>query len=196
MSEKAIDRLSKEILDEALSEKDSILKEAEKTAGEILKDAEAEKKKRTDSAQEEVKTYYSQTLENLISSAAAENKDEMLSEKLKLVDSIIEEVRKGVSSISKKQMKSFLKKEMEDMPLKEGEYLIGLEEDKVDEEMLKEIFKGRKIVQSKKKADFKRGVKILSNKVVYTLSPESRLESMIDRIKMEISGSLFRGGND
>jgi len=36
----------------------------------------------------------------------------------------------------------------------------------------------------------------LSNKIEYTISPESKLESMIDEIKMEISNRLFGGGSD
>jgi len=105
-------------------------------------------------------------------------------------------VKKSIEKSTKKQIKSFLKKEVENLPVKEGEYQIGSEEERIDAEIIKDIFKGRKIILSKKNADFAKGLKILSNKIEYTISPESKLESMIDEIKMEISNRLFGGGSD
>jgi len=196
MSDKAINRLSQEIFEEAEIEKASMLKEAKEKAGIILSEAKAEMDKKLGLAEEEMKIIYSQNLDNNISAISAENKSEMLKLKLQYVDEIVEEVKKSIEKSTKKQIKSFLKKEVENLPVKEGEYQIGSEEERIDAEIIKDIFKGRKIILSKKNADFAKGLKILSNKIEYTISPESKLESMIDEIKMEISNRLFGGGSD
>jgi len=196
MSDKAINRLSQEIFEEAEIEKASILKEAKEKVGVILSEAKAEKEKRLKLAEGEMKVVFSQNFDNNISAISAENKSEMLKLKLQYVDEIVEEVKKSIEKLTKKQIKSFLKREMENLPVKEGEYQLGSEEDRIDAETIKDILKGRKIVLSKKNADFTKGLKILSNKIEYTISPESKLESMMDEIKMEISNSLFGGGND
>lgn len=183
-----LDNVSRKVLDDAEKEKERELDEARKKAAEIIKGA----KKRASELHREGKrkawNRYREVLNIELSKIKSELNQKILLYRIDLVDDVIAEIKKKLSNMDKKDYKKFLEKNIKALNIDSGHYMIGSEEKKIDDRMIESIADLKK---SDRKADFKKGVKIIREKAEYHISPEILIDSEIDDIRMEIAAQLF-----
>lgn len=191
MNMSELDNVSRKVLDDARKEKERRMDEARKKAADIIDRAkqragEVKKDGRLKASQK-----HKEVLNIELSKIKSEMDREILMHKIKLVDDVIEEAKKKLLAMNRKDYKKFLIKSLKPLDIDGGFYQIGTEEKNIDGKMIESIAELKK---AEGKADFKKGIKIISGKAEYNISPGILIDSDIDDIRMEAARYLF--GND
>lgn len=186
-----LDNVSRKVLDDAIKEKERRMDEARQKAADIIgmakqRAGEVKKDGRLKASQK-----HREVLNIELSKIKSEMDREILMHKIKLVDDVIEETKRKLLAMDRKDYKKFLTKSLKPLDIDGGFYQIGTEEKNIDGEMVESIANLKK---SEKKADFKKGIKVISGKAEYNISPDILIDSDIDDIRMEAAWYLF--GND
>ena len=191
-----INNVSQKILDDAAREKQSIIDTAKKEAEKILQAAAAEKAAILKEAEETAQKRYKEVLDMEILKAESEYRRTFLAKKLDMLDEVLKEALKSLASMNEKDFASFLEKALKGIDIKEGEFIIGNSEKRADAKAVKAAAKkaGLSLSESKTKPDFEHGIKIISNRAEYNISPEAVFGNETDNIKMDISKILFSKG--
>lgn len=186
-----LDNVSRKVLDDAVKEKECELNKARKEASNIIEKA---KQRATEIHQDgKLKAWqkYREVLNIELSKIKSELNQKILMRKINLLDDVIEEAKKKLLVMDKRDYKKFLEKSLGTLNIDSGYYMIGSEEKNIDEEMIESIADFKK---AEGKPDFKKGIKIIKGKVEYNISPDILIDSDIDDIRMETASYLF--GND
>jgi len=191
-----INNVSGKILEDAGKEKEQILKSAKEKAEAILNDAKAEKAVILKEAEEAAKKRYDEVLQMEILKAESEYSRKLLAKKLDMLDQVMDDAVKSLSSMNDKDFASFLENALKNIDAKDGEFIIGSTEKRTDAKAVKAAAKkaGISLSESKTKPDFEHGIKIVSNRAEYNISPEAVFSNDIDDIKMDISKLLYPKG--
>jgi|GEM_PF-873480 len=183
-----LDSVSKKVIDEAGKAKKRELEKAKKMASEIIEESKKEAIEIHRSGKLGAWNRYREKLAIELSRIKSQMNSKILMYKIGLVDDVIDEVKKRLSNMNKDDYKEFLKNSLKSLNIEDGYYVIGSEEEKIDDEMVASVANLRK---SDEKPDFKKGIKIIKGKALYRISPEISIDSKIDDIRMEIAMELF-----
>jgi V/A-type H+/Na+-transporting ATPase subunit E len=183
-----LDSVSKKVIDEAEKAKKRELEKAKKMASEIIEESKKEAIEIHRSGKLSAWNRYREKLAIELSRIKSQMNSKILMYKIGLVEDVIDEAKKRLLNMDKDDYKEFLKNSLESLNIDDGYYLIGSEEEKIDDEMVASIANLKK---SGEKPGFKKGIKIIKGKAEYRISPEISIDSKIDDIRMEIAMELF-----
>ncbi len=186
-----LDNVSKKVLEDARKEKQRELDEAGKKASEIIEKAKERAAELHRDGKLRSWRRYKEVLNIELSKIKSGLDQKILMYKIDLVDDVIGRAKKKLLSMDKKNYKQFLEKNLKALNINDGYYLIGSDEENIDNEMVESIANLKK---AEGKPDFKRGIKIIKGKAEYNISPDILIDSEIDDIRMETA--LFLFGND
>jgi V/A-type H+/Na+-transporting ATPase subunit E len=186
-----LDNVSKKVLDDAELQKEQEIGEAKKKAGEIIKEAKKRALEIHNDGKIESGKKYEEVLNIELSKIKSALNQSNLMFKINLVDDVINKARTRLISMDSEGYKKLLEKNIKALNINEGYYLIGSEEEKIDEKMVESIAKIKKLNEE---PDFKKGIKIISGKAEYNISPEALIDSDLDDIRMEVAKELFGNG--
>lgn len=186
-----IDSVSKKILDDAFLEREKIINEAKAKANLIIEQAINEKKKILEEGRRKAEERHKEIYNLELLKIKAEFNQKLLLDKLKCIDEVIQKVKEKLSNLDRGSYIRFLQKAIKELEIKDGEYKIGSKEKNIDDELVKVALGDLKVKKSDDKAEFEKGIKIISGKVEYYISPESTIEAGIDDIRMAIAHFLF-----
>jgi V/A-type H+/Na+-transporting ATPase subunit E len=190
-----LDNVSKKVMDDAIKQKERELEEARKKASEIIEQA----KKRALQVHREGKRKswdkYREDLKIELSKIKSSLNQKILLYKINLVDEVVRKAKNQLEDIDREDFKKMLKKNIDALDINDGYYIIGSEEKKIDGKMVESVTNLKKLDEE---PDFKKGIKIISGKAEYNISPGILIDSDIDDIRMETARVLFdnsRGSN-
>lgn len=183
--------VSKKIISDANSEKAKIINEAKNSASEITADAQNKSQKILSEAREKADARYKEVLELENYKAKASLDQSVLKERIRLIEGIIDKSRKAIEDVDGSRYANFLEKSYGALGIDSGTYLIGKEEDKITDEMVKKVSGGKLVKDDKRQADFDKGIKVFSGKAQYSISPQDYLETYKDELEMDIAAFLF-----
>ncbi len=183
-----MDSVSKKVIAEAEKAKKRELEKAKKMASEIIEESKKEAIEIHRSGKLDAWNRYREKLGIELSRIKSQMSAKILLYKISLVDDVIDEAKKRLSNMSREDYVKFLKNSIKSLNIDDSYYVIGSEEEKIDDEMVASISNLKK---SDKKPDFKKGIKIIKGKALYRISPEISIDSEIDDIRMEVAQELF-----
>ncbi len=186
-----MDNVSKKIIDDAEREKGKILADARERAEEIIGEAKKKKKGTLDEAKKKAEQKHKQAYDLEILKAKSEADQRLLLSKLKLVDETIAKAKQKIYQSDKQDYVKFIKKGLEELDIKEGTYVIGKEENKLNAKTVSSMGKKIKLKKSDQEPDFPRGIKVISENKEYLLSPQTIIDSQVEDVKMEVADLLF-----
>ncbi|MCK4352372.1 V-type ATP synthase subunit E [candidate division WOR-3 bacterium] len=199
-----MEKVSKKILDDAQKEYTRIIKEAEQevlkikkqTTGELNK-LDTEIKREADRARESEKR-------RLIGMARLKIRDELLSTKREIMDSIFAaSLQKLInrkrdeprpSEMGRGEYLGLIKLFLRRIGFKEGEVSIGVEEDKIDAEFIKKINRELEtnFSLSKKRVSVKGGFILYHGKIEIDSSFKAILDARRERLELKLAQLLFK----
>jgi len=183
-----MDSVSKKVINEAEKAKKHELEKAKKMASEIIEKSKKEAIEIHRSGKLDAWNRYREKLGIELSRIKSQMSAKILMYKISLVDDVIDEAKKRLSNMSREDYAKFLKNSIKSLNIDDGYYVIGSEEEKIDDEMVASISNLKK---SGEKPDFKKGIKIIKGKALYRISPEISIDSEIDDIRMKAAQELF-----
>ena len=183
-----LDNVSKKILYDAAKERDRILGEARKKASVVIEETEEKAKEIHKSGKLRAGERHKEVLNIEVSRAKSELNQKVLMHKISMVEEVIGMAKEKLASLGKKDYKKFIKKNLEVLNTDEGYYQIGNEETNIDCKMIESIANFKK---ADEKPDFKKGIRIIKERVEYNIAPDSLIDSNIDDISMEVAFYLF-----
>ena len=183
-----LDNVSKKILDDAVKGREKELNETRAKASMIIEEAKNKAIEIHRDGKLEAWQRYKEFLNIELSKIKSELDQKVLVYKISLIDDVIENVKRRLSNINKKDYEKFLKKNLEILNIKSGYYQIGSEEAGIDNKMIESIADLKK---ADGKPDFKKGIKIIKGKAEYNIAPDILVDSNIDDIRMEAALYLF-----
>jgi len=186
-----IDNVSKKILDDAALEREKNLNSGRERALAVLKETENRRKKLLDEGKQKASEKYREVYNLEILKAKTEFRQKILLYKLEVIDRIIEKAKNKLAELSREDYIKFIKKSLASSGIREGTYLIGRNEKRIDDETIQSILKEVHLKKSNSIDEFETGLKIFNKNVQYYISPETLVEAEIDDIKMEIAFFLF-----
>jgi len=183
-----LDNVSKKVLDDAIKQKELELEEARKKASEIIE--QAKKKALQVHREGKLKSWdkYREDLKIELSKIKSSLNQKILLYKINFVDDVVEKAKNRLEDMDKEDFKKMLKKYIDALDINDGYYIIGSEEKRINDEMVESVANLKKIGEE---PDFKKGIKIISGKAEYNISPGILIDSDIDDIRMEIAHVLF-----
>jgi len=152
-----LDNVSKKVLDDAELQKEQEIGEAKNKAGEIIKEAKKRALEIHNDGKIESGKKYEEVLNIELSKIKSALNQSNLMFKINLVDDVINKARTRLISMDSEGYKKLLEKNIKALNINEGYYLIGSEEEKIDEKMVESIAKIKKLNEE---PDFKKGIKI------------------------------------
>ncbi|OFW47059.1 MAG: hypothetical protein A2163_01885 [Actinobacteria bacterium RBG_13_35_12] len=183
-----LDNVSKKILDDAVKGREKELNETRAKASMIIEEAKNKAIEIHRDGKLEAWQRYKEFLNIELSKIKSELDQKVLVYKISLIDDVIENVKRRLSNINKKDYEKFLKKNLEILNIKSGYYQIGSEEAGIDDKMIESITDLKK---ADGKPDFKKGIKITKGKAEYNIAPDILVDSNIDDVRMEAALYLF-----
>ncbi len=186
-----MDNVSKKILEDAQKERQKILDQAREKAKKIIAEARKDKQEALDQAKNKAQQKYKQAYELEMIKAKSEAQQKRLLSKLELVDQTVEQAKKKILDSKQEDYRQFIKKGIQDLDIKQGSYIIGRQEEKLDHDTVRSLSKNIKLEKSDHAPDFDRGLKIISQNKEYLLSPETIIDTQMEDLKMEIADFLF-----
>jgi len=186
-----IDNVSKKILDDAALEREKNLNSGRERALAVLKETENRRKKLLDEGKQKASEKYREVYNLEILKAKTEFRQKILLYKLEVIDRIIEKAKNELAELSKEDYIKFIKKSLASSGIREGTYIIGRNEKRIDDEIIQSISKEVCLKKSNSIDEFETGLKIFNKNVQYYISPETLVEAEIDDIKMEVAFFLF-----
>lgn len=186
-----IDNVSKKILDDAALEREKNLNSGRERALAVLKETENRRKKLLDEGKQKASEKYREVYNLEILKAKTEFRQKILLYKLEVIDRIIEKAKNKLAELSREDYIKFIKKSLASSGIREGTYIIGRNEKRIDDETIQSILKEVHLKKSNSIDEFETGLKIFNKNVQYYISPETLVEAEIDDIKMEIAFFLF-----
>jgi len=189
-----LDNLSKKIIDDALVEKEKILNEAKEEREKILNDAKEKAKKILESYKAKSEQVYKETFSNTFYTKESLLKQEVLKRKKEHIEDILLKLREEIKNLDEKRFQEFVKKSFKKEKIEDGEFIIGKNEKRIDENFItKELSK--KLKKSSLEPDFEKGLKIISNKTVFIISPEDEFDFLYDDLYLKTNKKLFEEEN-
>ena len=188
-----IDNVSNKILDDAALEREKNLNSGRERALAVLKETESRRKKLLDEGKQKASEKYREVYNLEILKAKTEFRQKILLYKLEIVDTIIKKAKNNLAGLGREDYIKFIKKSLAGSGIREGTYLIGRNEKRIDNETIQPILKEVRLKKSNSSDEFETGLKIFNKNVQYYISPETLVEAEIDDIKMEIASFLFGG---
>lgn len=185
-----MDNVSKKIIEDAQDIRIKNIKEAEKKASQILAEAGKKAKEIVDRGKEEAGRYYKETYDMEVFKVKTVLDQRLLLVKLKLIEGVINKAKKRLSGLDRDGWEKFLKKMVQELGISTGTYIIGKDEQIVDESLVRTI---EGIKPDSRVPDFGKGLKISGSRTEIFLSPENYLDMDIEDLKMEIASYLFNG---
>lgn len=185
------DKVSKKILEDAQDEVKEILDAADKNAKEILDDTEQKKEIKLQDAKTEAGHRYKKIYELEISKAKSAMEQELLMQKINMINSILEKSVSTLVSVKSSRYEEFLKNTLQNLNISKGQYQIGNNEPFIKDETLKKLAGSAKLEKSAEIPDFDYGIKIIEGKTEYSISAETLIQTRIDDIRMGLSRFLF-----
>lgn len=186
-----IENLSKKILDDSLDAKKIILQKAEEEKSSIIAEAEKIAQSVIEEGKKKADRIYKEQINNLTANGESALKQEVLSKKAEIISSAIDKTVKKMNDIPEETYRKYFKSNLSGLDIKEGEFLLGKKEKKIDKQFIKACLKGVKLEESEIESDFDFGVKIMSGRAVYTISPFTEFEYQKDKIMMILGKKLF-----
>ncbi len=186
-----IDNVSKKILDDAALEREKILNSGRERALAVLKETENRRKKLLDEGKQKASEKYREVYDLEILKAKTEFRQKILLYKLEVIDRITEKAKNKLAEMGKEDYIKFIKKSLASSDIREGTYLIGRNEKRIDDETIQSILEKVHLKKSNSRDEFETGLKIFNRNAQYCISPETLVEAEIDDIKMEIAFFLF-----
>ncbi len=188
-----ISNVANKILNDADIEKENIINAAKEKADILINEA---KKEKDDSIKDTKKIAIirkKDIYETELLKVYSEMNQKILEYKINIIDSIIEKASGQLLKPEAKKYKSFIEKMLKKSEIKKGEVLIGKRDKNINAKNIVSIAKKMKtaIKESKEKADFEFGVKIVSGKASYNLSPYDYFTSSVDEFRIELASILF-----
>ncbi|MDI6701129.1 MAG: hypothetical protein QME48_07905 [bacterium] len=189
-----LDNLSKKIVDDALNEKEKILNEAKEEREKILNDAKEKAKKILESYKVKSEQVYKETFSNTFYTGESLLKQEILKRKKEHIEDILSKLKEEIKNLDEKRFREFVKRSFQKEKIVDGEFIIGKEENRIDEKFItKELSK--KLKKSSLEPDFEKGLKIVSNKTVFIISPEDEFDFLYDELYLKTNRKLFEEEN-
>jgi len=185
------ENVSKKIIEDAIIQKNNIIAEANKKADSILNEANDRKETIIAEGKSFAKDSYKHEYEFLISQIYSQLNQELLKEKIKIVEEVINEIIKKLENLSLADFKKLLIKFAQEINIKDGVYQIGINEKRITDEMVKEVFKNKPLKKSENKPNFEKGLKIIDARKEYYFSENNLIDTQSEDIKMEISKLIF-----
>lgn len=185
--------VAKKIIDDANLEKEHIIKSAREKAENIIADANDDMKSSLKEAEKKAQLKKKEVFNAQILKIHSAKNQEILDKKLQAIDSILEDIGQSLKNPDKKQYKIFTDKIMGAMGIDKGEVIIGSKEKTIKAKDIIDAAKKHKITlkQSKEKADFEYGAKVISGKARYDVSPYDYFMSSYDEMRIELAKILF-----
>jgi V/A-type H+-transporting ATPase subunit E len=183
-----LDNVSKKILDDAEAEKQKILNEARAKAGSITAEAEKKAEEILKEGKLKAKEKYQEVFDVEVVKAKTELNQKVINYKIDLIDDVIAEAKRRLSSLDKKEYEKFLKKALKELKIKSGSYQIGSQEKSISGKMIESMAKLKKAAG---RPDFKKGVKIIKGRAQYNITADSMIDPDIEDIRMETALNLF-----
>lgn len=185
--------VAKKIIDDANLEKEHIIKSAREKAENIIADANDDMKSSLKEAEKKAQLKKKEVFNAQTLKIHSAKNQEILDKKLQAIDSILEDIGQSLKNPDKKQYKIFTDKIMGAMGIDKGEVIIGSKEKTIKAKDIIDAAKKHKITlkQSKEKADFEYGAKVISGKARYDVSPYDYFMSSYDEMRIELAKILF-----
>jgi len=191
-----IENLSKKILEDAETEAQSIKHAAESEALKITEKAKEHVSKLLAEAKILAESAYKESFDKKVSQNESLKRQEMLSKKMEIVESVMKKVREEIEKLPKEDYREYFKKNAKSLNIDEGEFQIGIKEKNIDPPFIKQLFKTAKLAESKEKPDFDYGIRIISLGALYTISLLSDLEYRRDAVLSLINREIFKEENN
>ncbi len=188
-----MDNISKKLIEDAQGVRRKNIKEAEEKASQILAEAGKKAKEIIDRGKVDAGGYYKETYTMEIFKVKAALDQKLLLKKLELIEGIIDKAKKRLSKLDRDGWEKFLKKTANELGISTGTYIIGKDEETVDDKLASTI---NGIKPDGTAPDFKKGLKILGGRAEILLSPVNYLDMDIEDLKMEIASYLFSGDKE
>lgn len=185
--------VAKKIIEDANLEKEQIIESAKAKAAQIIADANDDLKSALKEAEKKAQLKKKEVFNAQILKIHSAKSQEILNKKLQAIDSILEDIGQSLKNPEKKQYKVFIDKIMGIIDIDKGEVIIGAKEKTIKAKDIIDAAKKHKIAlkQSKEKADFEYGAKLISGKARYDVSPYDYFMSSYDEMRIELAKILF-----
>lgn len=186
-----MDNVSKKILEDAQNEAAEIIKAAKKNAAEIIEDANVKREKKLKDAGIEAQSLYKKAYELEISKARSSMEQEILMQKIELVNSLLDKSVSKIVSGNSAGYEKFLEKTLKNLNISGGSYQIGKSEQFITDSIVKKIAGSLKLARSGQEPDFDHGLKIIDGKKEFSISAQTLIYTKIDDIRIELAQFLF-----
>lgn len=185
------DNVSKKLIEDAESKKQEILLKANQKASSILKEADERKKAIMTGGKILADEAYKHEYDFIIAQFNSQLNQKLLTEKIKIVEDVVKIIINRLENIDIADLKKALIKFAGNINVKNGVYQIGINEKRITDAVISEVFESISLTKSEKKPSFDNGIKIIDGRKEYYFSEKNLIDAEAEETKMEISKLLF-----